>query len=328
MKTYSWEQISNNKSKLSKLSSQRPIFILGPRNISKKRILELHQQLIKKRPVIWGCLKDDYIPGLEGSPQFKSLDYETLKKSLEDLGVNQGSEKKASKNKTVILRYHFRHTKYILQDLKLSAVIAINGSWHHAFHFTPIFYELTKKKMPYKLVSSFVDEAEAKKYWQQIKDQLPELEVKANQKMDDKKLNDQKLMAVADQAAKKSFDYTFQTGAVLAKSNQFLGAAHNRVVPFPSYALHHGARKEKHFGPPNDLNYFDTNHAEVELLIKAQQQNISLAGTSLYINLLPCPTCARMLARTEIKEIIYQHDHSEGYAYDLLTKSGKVVKRL
>jgi deoxycytidylate deaminase len=92
--------------------------------------------------------------------------------------------------------------------------------------------------------------------------------------------------------------------------------------------MHYGASREKHFSPPNDLNYYDTVHAEVMLILQAQRQDIKLAGTTLFINLLPCPSCARMLCETPIVEFVYTNDHSEGYALRLLQAAGKKVWRL
>ncbi len=91
--------------------------------------------------------------------------------------------------------------------------------------------------------------------------------------------------------------------------------------------MHNGALRERHFSPPNDLNYYDTVHAEVELLLEAQRQKLSLKNTSLCINLLPCPTCSRMIASSDILEVVYAFDHSEGYAVSLLERAGKIVRR-
>jgi len=66
----------------------------------------------------------------------------------------------------------------------------------------------------------------------------------------------------------------------------------------------------------------------VELIFAGSREKIDLAGTSLYINLLPCPICARMLVRSPIGTIVYQHDHSDGYGFKLLKQAGEKVKRL
>ena len=43
---------------------------------------------------------------------------------------------------------------------------------------------------------------------------------------------------------------------------------------------------------------------------------------------MPCPTCARAIAKTEIEEVVYELDHSDGYAVKLLESSGKKIKRV
>ena len=48
----------------------------------------------------------------------------------------------------------------------------------------------------------------------------------------------------------------------------------------------------------------------------------------MFINLMPCPTCARMLAMTDIEEFVYSIDHSDGYAVKMLEAAGKKVRRV
>ncbi len=314
MQTFSWQQLSNKDKK--NIGQNKPILILGPRQISDQRILELTKKIAGKKPVIWGCLNDKFIPGLENSPQFQTLSLAKLKQSLKKLD-------KKFQAKVSILQYDYRYTKYLIRELDLSAVVGLYGSWYKAFHFTPIFYELIKKKLNYKLMSNFVDEDEARSYELQIKKQFPKLSSLIKDKM-----SDEQLLNLADAVSRRSFDYTFQTGAVLARDQQVLLTVHNRILPYETYALQHGATKEKHFSPPQDLNHFDTNHAEVELILKALAQKLDLTNSNLYINLLPCPTCAKMLAATPIKKIFYRHDHSQGYAHHLLTQMNKKLIRV
>lgn len=374
MKTYQWPKLNDQQKKEvsfadaahANIDGAEPIFILGSRQIASARIQELTSKLIQKRPVIWGCLLEQYIPGLEDAPQFKTLPLKKLRQSLATLE----SELEGGKAQVNILQYNFRHTKYILRELQLSAVIGVYGSWHRAFHFTPLYFELQQKDLPYKLVSGFMNEKAAKKYGRKLSqiettnellksslaandlpasnfagNKAPEVDLATNGFVTNgpsaanmstpghpgvpgKKFSDQELLKLAKQVSHFSCDYTFQTGAILARDQRVLAAAYNRVVPYKTYILHHGASKEAHFSPSQDLNYFDTNHAEVELLIKASQAGLDLSDSSLFINLLPCPNCARMLARTPIAEIVYQHDHSQGYAFKLLQGVGKQVRRV
>jgi deoxycytidylate deaminase len=92
--------------------------------------------------------------------------------------------------------------------------------------------------------------------------------------------------------------------------------------------MHHGYAREINFSPANDLNYYDTNHAEVEAVIAAGEQGIDLAGTTLFINVLMCPTCSRLFTSTGIAEFVYREDHSAGYAIQMLQAAHKTVRRL
>ncbi|MBD3250453.1 MAG: hypothetical protein GF381_02715 [Candidatus Pacebacteria bacterium] len=317
MNQLDWENLTKVDKK--KLFADRPVLILGMRDVSVNRIKQLDKKLkaqLKGQELVWGALEEEFVAGLEDSPQFASL---TLTKLTDALPSN-----------STLLSYPQRYAHYLLKEIDWSAIIGVYGSWHRAFHFTDLYRVITQKKLQYKLVSSFVDQGEAKSYLKQILPQLPKVKMPKIRKADStsKKRSDQELMELVELAAHRSFDYTFQTGAVLAKDGQLLLSAHNRVLPYETYILHRGASKEKQFSPPQDLNHFDTNHAEVELVIKALEQGVSLAGTSLYINLLPCPICARMLARSKIAEIVYRHDHSQGYGFRLLRASGKKVRRV
>ncbi len=306
---FDWDQLKHTDKQ--HLKKQRPILILGPRDISLQRINQVKQQLQQnlgaKQLVLWGCLKEKYIPGLTSSPQFKTLSC----KKLQAAQINN------------ILSYNFNYSSYLLKELKPQAVLAFYGSWHRAFHYTPLYHQIIKNKLKIKFLGCFADDNQAQAYARKLIATFKPL-ISASTK----KFTDQQLLALAKEAAKRSFDYTYQTGAVLAKNGRPLLTAHNTVLPFESYTLQHGASKEKHLSPTQDLNHFDTNHAEVELILQAQQQRLDLSKTSLYINLLPCPICARMIARSNIQTVIYEHDHSQGYAFNLLKSVGKKVVRV
>jgi len=335
-----WNKISEKQKK--EISKDKPIFICGPRDISEKRILQLTKQLTKPPSpelgrgrsgvvvpaLLWGCLKDEYIPEMKGE-QFRSLNVDKLNKALREIPDQV-------RNDIIIFHYYQRDWIYILKELDFKAIILINGSWHRMIHVRPEFWEIVNKKTPYKLVSAFVNEEEAKKKFSIFNSQFSNKKFKnlklkiKNSKKD--LFTIEQLMQISLDAASHSWDWVFQTGCALAKENnkgyEFLLSSHNTVVPYESYSSHFGSVREKNFSPPNDANHYDTNHAEVELLIKAGDQKIDLDGTTLFINLLPCPSCAKMISRTKIKEIAYKHDHSDGYAFKLLTQSGKIVRRI
>lgn len=311
-------------------SSKKPIrelratFIMAPREISLERFKELIKTYLPKGNILLGLAKEDFVIGFEDQPQFKMLEIATLQKTIDRINTS------GSPNKVYTLRYFQRELHYILEAITFEEVLGINGSWKYTFHTQQPYYMLANNKTPYELIAPFTGEQEAKSY-EMLTDKL----ITANNPFPKGQFTEAEMLAKAEQAAHFSYDYNFQTGVVIgkkprasAKKYDFIDYAYNKVVPYQTYAMLNGASREKNFSPPHDLNHYDTVHAEVALLTKAQKKGFDLHGTTLFINLLPCPTCARMFCETEIKEFIYQYDHSEGYALGLLAQAGKVVRRL
>ncbi len=323
MNHYSWSDLTPQD--LKQLTTEQPILILGPREISGERIRQLSRQLLSNtdKKLIWGCIEEEYIAGLENSLPFKALSLAPLTSALKQLKYRSGKIKHSDGEQIKTLLYPQAEAPRLIQQGNWAAVIGINGSWHRAFHYRAEFRQLKKRQLPYKLVSSFVDKTEALSYLEQIKKNMPAIEPARKQQY-----AESELMQLATLESRLSFDYTFQTAAVLAKKQRFVLSAHNQVVPYETYMLHQGASKEKHLTPPQDLQYCDTNHAEVELVLKALRRGVKLDSACLYINLLPCPNCARMLARTNLQAVVYQHDHSAGYGKKMLEQAGITVKKI
>lgn len=316
MEAFDWSELAFGSKK--QVNGLGAIFIAAPRQLSAKRFTELVKQYLPAGNILLGLAKEDYVLGLEDQPQFKVL------KASEVQAVINKVNSSASRHKIYVLKYSQRELIYILEKLILQKVVLVNGSWYHAFHHKPEFYFIVNNKIPYEKVSPFTDQAEAKGFAKKIK--LPKLNTTGT-------FSESGIMELVNQAARQSYDYGgHQTAVVLAKRQgskyRALAVAHNKVVPYETYAMHFGSTREQYFSPLNDLNHYDTVHAEVELVVKAQKEKILLNNTSLFINLLPCPTCARMFVETDIEEFVYTADHSSGYAIKMLEAAGKKVRRL
>ncbi|MEO5627594.1 MAG: deaminase [Candidatus Saccharimonadales bacterium] len=301
------------------VKSLKAIFIMAPREISAQRFTQLVKEYLPQGNLVLGLAKEPYVLGFEDQPQFKTLQAKQV------AGIIDKVNRSKSAHKIYILDYSQNDTKYVIENLGFKKFIGVNGSWQYAFHTKNIYYTLNAHDIPYQLVSPFCDEAEARSYQKRLAKQL-------SLDLPTKDLSDEQLLKLAQAAAKLSYDYNFQTGAVLSikHKNAYkpLAAVHNKVVPFETYAMHNGALREKHLSPTHDLNHYDTIHAEAQLILWAQENRQSLKGTTLHINLLPCPPCARMLSQSGIDEVVYSLDHSDGYAIDLLQKTGKTVRRV
>ncbi|HEX6462648.1 MAG TPA: deaminase [Candidatus Saccharimonadales bacterium] len=312
---FDWSELAfSSKKPLRKLSAT---FIAAPRELSAKRFTQLVKAYLPAGNIVVGLAKEAYIDGFNGQPQFKTLNIETIQPIIDKVNTS------ASKCKIHTLHYFQRELPFVLEKIGCKQALFMNGSWHRSIHTRPEFYTLVKLGIPYRLLSPFCDEAEARAYAARVEVSLPS---------PTGAFSEQAMLSIADQAAACSFDYSFQTGVALGKklgkTYELLAAACNNVVPYQTYAMHHGASRELHFSPPNDLNYYDAVHAEMALLVKAQKMGLNLQKTTLFINLLPCPTCARMLTQTDIEEFIYQADHSAGYAIKMLELAGKKVRRI
>ncbi len=213
---------------------------------------------------------------------------------------------------------------HILKSFDFRKVVLVNGSWYRAFHLRPEFYILMQRGVPFEKVSPFIDEFEAKAYPESI--QLSKIP-------DTGAFTQREMLAIATQVGRHSYDFGgFQIGVSLGRKQgskyTLLATTYNMVVPYETYAMHHGASRELNFSPPNDLNHYDTIHAEVAMMIKAQKKHFDLRGTTLFINLLPCPMCARMFTQTDIADFVYSQDHSAGYGLKMLELAGKKVERI
>jgi deoxycytidylate deaminase len=298
------------------VNNLKAAFIAAPRELSAARFTQLVKEYLPKGNIILGLAKEDYVLGFEDQPQFATLQRKSVQSVIDK--VNNSP----SKHRIATLVYAQRDLLHVINGLDIRQFIGVNGSWKYSFHTQAPYYALIQRSIPYTLVSPFADEAEAQDYAKRTKLLRPP----ARGIFDERQMLD-----IAAQAAKQSYDYSFQTGTSLGrkKGNKYalLATTCNPVVPYQTYAMHHGAARETNFSPPHDINHYDTVHAEVGLIIKAQKENIDLMGTTLFINLLPCPTCARMLSQTDIAEFVYQEDHSDGYAIKMLELAGKKVRR-
>lgn len=313
--TYNWSDLAFGDKK--PLRSLNAVLIAAPREMSGVRIKQLIKTYLPTGNIVFGIAEEPYIKGFEGQPQFKTLQEADIQ------AIADKVNKSETPNKVALLKYKQADLVHILDKIKVKKVVLVNGSWQLSFHLRPEFYKLVSLQIPFEYVSPFSNESEAVEY------------ARKHEKFSnasDNLMSDTEIMKIANDEAANSFANEFQTGAALAKKSgnkyHLILTTYNKVVPFDTFAWHNGALREKHLSAPGDLNHYDTVHAEIDLIIEAQKKQIDLSGTSLFINLLPCPHCAKALCNTDISEIVYSLDHSDGYAVALLEKAGKTVRRL
>lgn len=317
--TFDWNELAFGSKK--DVRNLKATFIAAPREISSDRFAQLVKLYLPLGNIVIGIAKEGYIGGFEDQLQFRTLRLNVIKPIIDKVNSSK------SPYKVYVLTYQQRDVRHIYEKDLFKRVVLINGSWKSSFHTKAEYYTLVSKNTPFEKVSPFADDTEAKTYAKSVTSKLDK-----NFVIDNLTRTEVKMLDQASEIAKRSFDYGFQTGAVIAKKQgsqyKTLLRAWNKVVPYETFAMHHGALREKNLSPPNDLNHYDTIHAEEMLIIEAQKNKVDLKGATLFINLLPCPTCARLICESDIAELVYAFDHSEGYAVALLENAGKKVRRV
>jgi deoxycytidylate deaminase len=314
--SFDWSELAFSSKK--PIKSLNAIFVMAPRELTLKRFTQIVKQYLPEANLLIGISQEPYVLGLEDQPQFKTLTTQVVQPIIDK--VNESN----SKHKIYILNYSQREIIYVLEKIKPKKVLAVNGSWYHGFHHRPEYYTLVNNRIEFEKISPFIDENEAKLFVKNTKlNALPRSGT----------FNEKEMMELADLASRHSYDFSgLQTGISLGlkkgKKYELVSLAHNEVLPYETYSMHNGSIREANYSPMHDLNFYDTVHAEVVAMINAQKNKTDLRSTSLFINLLPCPTCTKMLMKTEIEEFIYSEDHSDGYAIKMLEMAGKKVRRL
>ncbi|HEY4160806.1 MAG TPA: hypothetical protein VGM08_01970 [Candidatus Saccharimonadales bacterium] len=314
--TFDWADLAFASKK--SLRDLNAIFVAAPHELSPKRFTQIVKEYLPKANLVIGIAKEPYVLGLEDCPQFRMLTPEIIEPTISK--VNTAS----AKHKIYTLTYSQRDIVYLYEKVHFKEVLLVNGSWYHGFHHRPEYYTLVNAGTPFTNISPFVSAQEAKDFAGNT-----ELSVLPTSGI----FSEIEMMGLAKQAASHSYDYAAaQTGGAVGRKKggkyELVATSHNRIVPYETYAMHLGSEREKHFSPVNDLSHYDTIHYEVAFMVDAVKNKLDLSGVTVFETVLSCPHCARMIAATDIAEIVYWEDHSDGYAVKMLEAAGKTVRRL
>ena len=67
-----------------------------------------------------------------------------------------------------------------------------------------------------------------------------------------------------------------------------------------------------------------TVHAEQNAICQAAKRGVSLEGSTVYVNMTPCRTCAMLLINTGIKRVIAQNKYHAGAESEAMFKIAKI----
>ncbi|HUV71993.1 MAG TPA: deaminase [Clostridia bacterium] len=139
----------------------------------------------------------------------------------------------------------------------------------------------------------------------------------------------EKFLKKACLLARRSGCLRAKVGCVIVKDNKILVSAYNEIFPHDKYCLEHGClRDELKLGMGQSAERCRSIHSEARAVAKAAQKGISLKGASLISTYFPCLNCAKLIAKTGIKEIYHIDKHADSEGAKILKLSGIKSKRL
>ncbi len=68
-------------------------------------------------------------------------------------------------------------------------------------------------------------------------------------------------------------------------------------------------------------------HAELNCILKAAKEGVSVVGSKLYVTLSPCLPCSAMLKQAGVSEIVYLEGYRDSSGIDYLRSHGVKVRK-
>ena len=69
-------------------------------------------------------------------------------------------------------------------------------------------------------------------------------------------------------------------------------------------------------------------HAELNCILKAAKEGVSVEDATIYTTLSPCVPCAAMLINAGIKELVWQETYRDTSGLDLLKQAGIITRQV
>lgn len=311
----------NDKVK-SKIRAVKPkVFITGSVWMDDQRIEDLIEKYASENILLFGILKEEYVTDLEGYKQFETLEADRVAEIAE--------KSKFSKN-VAVLEYMFPHSRYVIRELRPDKVVFINGGQRDILHSYPHYWEAVNIEAEIELASPYSSQKVAEKHAEEIsKKNTEEIEAKFKELKSKDNPKNEDFMEFCLEVVKCSWDWTGLTGALIVRNDQVLTYSHNTVLPYESAMLHEGAKRESKLSPRGeDQDLTETNHAEASCILNIAMKKETLDDTVMYCRAFPCPTCARLLAKSPIKKIFYTSEYANEVGYKLLERTGKEIIRM
>lgn len=154
--------------------------------------------------------------------------------------------------------------------------------------------------------------------------------------MASKKHLDDFYMSTAKNVAKLSHGVRAKVGAVLVTKNDVMISSCNglpkalgNILEYEDMQLISLFGKSPYWEKTGNLiTKPEVIHAELNCILKAAKEGVSVKGSTIYITLSPCALCSSMIASSGIKRVVYFEEYRDRSGLDILEKCGIEVEKI
>ncbi len=135
--------------------------------------------------------------------------------------------------------------------------------------------------------------------------------------------DDQIFLNISKEISKKSKCVSFQVGCVIVKDGRLLSSGYNGTPKGYDNCHDHFTKGE--FDRTEHSKWSDENeiHAEMNSLIFAAREGITIKDSIMYCTLQPCNNCLKNIIASGIKRIVYAEKYDRAKYSDFL--SSKII---
>ncbi len=142
-------------------------------------------------------------------------------------------------------------------------------------------------------------------------------------------LNDKNFINIATELATASKCVSKHVGAVIVKNGRILSTGYNGTPPGYINCCDHwnGEYTSEH----HEWSKTYEIHAEMNAIIWAAREGISIEGATIYVTLEPCSECSKNLIASGIKRIVYakEYEHTNSDTISKFIKdNGVIIEKL
>ena len=137
-----------------------------------------------------------------------------------------------------------------------------------------------------------------------------------------KKELDNCYMSVAFSHADLSKGVRAKVGAALVTESGVILAGYNGLAPSGSNELEYTTEDGQL------VTKTEVIHAELNCILKAAKEGVSILDSTIYITLSPCLVCSEMLVAAGVKRVVYHQEYKCTKGIDNLKKHGIIVDKI